>query len=106
MKKINWSIVKDFAELIGGATCYVLLTAASRTALGYVTDNYISKAGYDEAVKAIMDSGMYSHDKCEAVNAIKRDEDDEFYKAIIHIAKDSRLYSHDKLKILKDLCQN
>ena len=106
MKKIDWSTVKNIAELVGGATCYVLMVAASQKMIDYATDNYISEYGYNEAVKAIMDSGMYSHDKCDAVSTLKRDGDCELYKAIIHIVKDSRLYSHDKLKMVKELCQD
>lgn len=105
--KINWKPVKDFAELVCGATAYVLLLAASGKAMNYVTDSPNSGiAGYDDAVNAIMKSGMYSHDKARAVAELKRNESSTFYKAIIHIAKDSSMYSHDKVSMIAEMSQD
>jgi hypothetical protein len=49
---------------------------------------------------------MYSHDKSSAAAALKRDGNTEFYKAIVHIAKDSGAYSHDKVDMIKQLSQD
>lgn len=104
MRKIDWKSVKGIAEVACGFAVYGLVLMASNKVADYVIDGGVSLIGYDGAVEAIMNSGMYSHDKCEVVKTLPRDEDAEFYKAIIHIAKDSRLYSHDKVKMIKSLC--
>lgn len=107
MKKINWKPVKDIAELACGAVVYVLTVAAYGKVMDYVTDVHESTiARYDDAVGAIMKSSMYSHDKADAVAALKRNGDSAFYKAIVHVAKDSGMYSHDKLSMIKRLSQD
>lgn len=103
MRKLDWGSIGNFAGQICGAAAYGLMLMLSCKVVDYVTEDYISSIGYDEAVGAIMKSGMYSNDKCEAAKALKRDEDAEYYRAIIHIAKDSRLYSHDKVDLIKGL---
>lgn len=104
--KINWKPVKEFAELIGGAVSYVMVVAAYRK---FIEDMCYSPnsvtAHYDDAVKAIMDSSMYSHDKADAVAALKRYGTTEFYRAIVHIAEDDNMYSHDKSSMIKTLSE-
>ena len=105
--KINWKPVKDFAELVGGAVTYVLMVAASRKIMEYVIVNPDSEiVYYDDAVNAIMKSGMYSHDKADAIAALKRTGNTSFYRAIIHVAKDDSMYSHDKVSMIKALSEN
>ena len=104
--KINWKPVKDFAELVGGAVSYVLLIAAYRKCMDNMLVSNSTPARYDDAVKAIMDSGMFSHDKADAVEALKRYGTTEFYKAIIHIAEDDSMFSHDKSDMIKALSEN
>ena len=107
MKKINWKPIKDFAELLGGAACYVLMLTASSKVMERVTAVPESTfAGYDDAIGAIMKSSMYSHDKANAAAALKRNGSSSFYKAIIHIAKDSSMYSHDKVDMIRELSQD
>lgn len=107
MKKINWKPVKDIAELVCGATAYVLVLAVGSKAMKYVIEDPESSfAGYDDAIGAIMRSGMYSHDKANAAAALKRNGSSSFYKAIIHIAKDSSMYSHDKVDMIRELSQD
>ena len=107
MKKIDWKPVKDIAELVCGATCYVLMVAASSKVMERITEVPESTfAGYDDAIGAIMKSGMYSHDKAHAAAALKRNGNSAFYKAIIHIAKDSSMYSHDKVNMIRELSQD
>ena len=106
MKKIDWKPVKDIAELVGGAACYLLMVTASSKVMEHITKVPESSfAGYDDAIGAIMKSGMYSHDKASAAAALKRNGNSAFYKAIIHIAKDSSMYSHDKVDMIRELSQ-
>lgn len=60
---------------------------------------------YDDAVRAIMNSSMWSEDKSKAVAMLRIDGGSEFYKAIIDIAKSS-MWSNDKLKTIQDMCKN
>lgn len=105
--KINWKPVKDFAEVVGGAVTYVVMIAAYRKFMEHLTVDYNSGiAGYGDAVDAIMKSGMFSHDKADAVAALKRTGNSEFYKAMIHIAEDDSMFSRDKVNMIKELSQN
>ena len=107
MKKIDWKPVKDIAELVGGAISYGLVVAAYGKIVKNITAVPESSfAGYDDAIGAIMKSGMYSHDKARAAAALKRNGNSAFYKAIIHIAKDSSMYSHDKVDMIVSLSQD
>lgn len=104
--KINWKPVKDFAEVVGGAVSYVLIIAAYRRLMENIYYSPNSEtAHYDDAVKAIMDSGMFSHDKADAVAVLKRYGTTEFYRAIVHIAEDDSMFSHDKVSMIKALSE-
>lgn len=58
--------------------------------------------GYDDAVKVITNSSMYSGDKCDAVELLKVGQDTEYYKAVVNVLK-SNMYSSDKLDMIKTL---
>ena len=104
MKKIDWEPVKDVVEVLCGVAVYGLVVAASNKMADRIIDAPDSTTvGYNDAVKAIMKSGMYSHDKTSAAVALKCNADSEFYKAVIHIANDSGSYSHDKVDMIKAL---
>ena len=107
MKKIDWTPVKEVAELVGGAVAYGLVVAAYSKVVKNITDYPESSfVGYDDAIGAIMKSSMYSHDKAKAAAALKCNGNSAFYKAIIHIAKDSSMYSHDKVDMINELSQD
>ena len=104
--KINWKPVKDIAELVGGAVSYVVMIAAYRKFMeGMLNSPDGKSAYYDDAVKAIMGSGMYSHDKAAAIESLKRYGGSEFYRAIVHIANDDSMFSHDKVNMIKALSE-
>lgn len=107
MKRINLNSIGKFVENAYGAVYYGLLLTATYKTLGKMVKGYIdeSNVGYDDAVKAIMSSSMFSHDKSEAVSALSPYKNESFYKAIVHIAKDSSMFSHDKVKMIKNLCE-
>lgn len=107
MRNLNWKSIGNFVGKFCDVAACGLLILASRKAVDYAVDDYVSAfAGYGDAMSAIMKSNMYSHNKREAAEALKRTEDSEYYKAIIHIAQDSRLYSHDKVELIKGLSEN
>lgn len=105
--KINWKPVKDFAEIVGGVVTYGLMVTAYGKFMERITEVPESSfVGYDDAIGAIMKSGMYSHDKADAAAALKRNGSSTFYKAIVHIAKDTSMYSHDKVDMIRELSQD
>lgn len=107
MKKFDLKPVKDVVELVCGAVAYVLISTASAKMVKQFTDSCMDDiAEYDDAVCAIMRSGMYSHDKASVIAELKRNGDSAFYKAIIHIAKDDSMFSHDKTRMIKELSQD
>lgn len=63
---------------------------------------YSGKVGYDDAVKAILDSGMFSNQKQEAISVLKVGENSDFYKAVISVARSSML-SYNKLETIKNM---
>lgn len=104
MKLVKWDTIKNVAGQVWDVASYGLMLAATYKVADYISGgNYSAPAGYDDAVGAIMNSGMFSHDKREAVSALKRYGTQEFYKAIVHIAEDSSMYSHDKVEMIKTL---
>lgn len=63
---------------------------------------YNGNVGYDDVIKAITDSGMYSSDKCRAVELLKVDGSAEYYKAICSIVR-SDGYSSSKLGMIETM---
>ena len=60
------------------------------------------KVGYDDAVKAILDSSMLSSYKREAVALLNKNDDSDYYKAVVY-AINSSLLSGDKIEMIKNL---
>lgn len=92
-------IAKKGIRVIGPVAVAVLY---NRSAIQNVVEEirYNGKVNYDDAVKAITDSHMYSGDKYEAVTLLKVGETPEYYKAITSVIR-SNGYSSDKLALIK-----
>jgi hypothetical protein len=105
MMKLDLKTIGKVVEPVLEIAACSFLVWASYKYVGDTTaiDNDLS-AGYDDAVKAIMDSDMYSHDKQSAVSALKLHGTAEFYKAIVYITN-SGMYSHEKVESIKRLCE-
>lgn len=103
MRKINWKPIGEFVGQAGEIVLYGLALAASWKVGEYITGFDSKTARYGDAVGAIIDSGMFSHDKRDAVEALNRYESSEYYKAVIQVAKDSSMFSHDKVEMIKHL---
>lgn len=107
MRKINWKPIGDFVGQVCEVALYGVAIAASCKVGKFITTGLDDPiASYSDAVGAIMDSGMFSHDKSEAVEVLSRYESSEYYGAIVRIAKDSSMFSHDKVKMIKHLSEN
>lgn len=107
MRKIDWKPIGEFVGQVCEAALYGLVIATSYKVGKRITNGLNStSAGYNDAVEAIMDSDMFSHDKREAVEALSRYENAEFYRAIVRVAKDSGMFSYDKVKMIKNLSES
>lgn len=65
---------------------------------------YSGKVGYDDAVKAILGSNMYSTNKQDAISVLKMGESSEYYKAVIMTARSS-MYSYDRYETIKNMSE-
>lgn len=64
--------------------------------------DYFKTYRYCDAIESILDSGMLSSNKEEAIALIRKGEDSEYYKSIIAIVKSSML-SSDKLQSIRNI---
>lgn len=110
MKKINWKTVgKTVGKCIGYVGGAMLYSFAAMSAFKYtdqpvaIRDN--TAAGYNEAVEAIMKSDMAGWYKNDAIQALKKDGNVEFYRAIIHIVSDRGTADWYRVDMIKKLSQ-
>lgn len=61
-----------------------------------------AKADYSGAIKAIMNSDMMGSYKKEAVEAIKKNQDEEYYKSVIEVVNSNMLGSY-KVETIKQI---
>lgn len=107
MVKINWKPIGDFAKQACDIALYAAMLAISCKVGDYVIKGSDSThASYGDAVGAITNSDMFSHDKSTAIAALKRDEFADYYRAVIHVAKDTDAFSHDKLNMIEFLSKD
>ena len=105
MRNINWKPIKNLAgktlELVGYgalvAIAYKLDVSRSDVSILPTSD------GYSDAVNAIMGSDMTSYYKKEAIAALKRNGDPEFYRAVSNIARDKNTVSYYRCETIKNL---
>lgn len=60
------------------------------------------RVNYGDAVRAVMSSDMYSHDKSKVVELLKQHADSAYYSAVIAIVK-SDMYSHERIKSIENI---
>lgn len=109
--KVDLSIVKKGVGTVAGyakAGCAVVLpivtVAFAEKGANYIIDKirYGGKVGYDDAIRAILNSDMYSSARKEAIALVKTDGDAEYYRSVIYIAT-SDMYSSAKVETIRDL---
>lgn len=94
MKKLNLEPVVNFAKDVGKVVGYGLLMALPYAVNSVVTREVDNRpVGYSDAVKAITQSSMLGSQQHEALAAMRKDGDGDYYKSIIHIVKGSALGS-------------
>lgn len=107
MKKlnINWEPIGKFAKTAFEVVVYGALAAASIKYGESITKNYGINAvtTYGDAVEAIMDSGMLSSYKTEAIALLKRDGTTDYYRSVIRVIEDDSMLSSYKIDMVKTL---
>lgn len=107
MKKINWGTVGKIAKEACEIAIYGLVAVATIKICEPATEKCDDTAAtYGDAVRAIMDSDMFSHYKKDAVKLLKRDGTASYYKAIIHVVENDSMFSHDKLNMIEFLAKD
>ena len=102
----NLKVVRQVAKRSCNVIVPVLVMALSTLSVGEVMDmiRYNGNVGYDDAVKVIMDSSIPSYDISRIMQFLKRDENSEYYRAVIHTIKSS-MSSYTKVEIIQNLCK-
>lgn len=106
MRKIH--ITKEAVGRFAKTGCkvvgYGLATVASYVSMKDIADvkNYFGKVNYSDAVRAIMNSSMYSSDKNRMIEVLRRDGNTEYYRTVISVVN-STMFSSDKIKTITTL---
>ena len=74
----------------------------NRSAIQRVAEEirFNGNVGYDDTIKAIVGSDMYSSDQCRAIDLLKVGETSEYYKAVVKVVR-SVGYSSSKLAMIE-----
>lgn len=99
LKTVGKHVIKA-CELV---LCGLVVTKAVESNEQVSVSNNFLPVTYGDAVKAIMDSDMWSHDKEYAIAALKRYETTDYYSAIVNIVSGTDAWSHDKVKMVQNL---
>lgn len=96
--------VKQFAKNLCSFAVFGALMLAPRVLhVEYVSGEQEHEGvGYYDAVRAIMETGMFASDKREMVSVMKQNASEDYYKAVISIAK-TGMFASDKIEMVKAL---
>lgn len=94
------------AKIVGNGIIKVLGTMVIvGIGLAKANERHNIHTSYNDAVKAIMDSDMWSVDKAKAISALKLDSKPTLYKAIIEVANNKNSWSSDRLNTIIEMCK-
>ena len=96
--------VKQAVKVICKIAAYGTLVMLPRVLnVEIVSGNHdYESVGYHDAVRAILESGMFASDKREAISVMKRNGGEEYYKSVISIIK-TGMFSGDKIEMIRML---
>lgn len=105
MRKINWESIGNTVGTVCEIATYGIMLVVSYKLVEEAAKPYVAESvGYDDAVSAIMDSGMFSNDKAGAVTALKKYASKEYYKSVISIVE-SGMFSNEKLDTIRNISE-
>lgn len=87
--------------IICGLSCLALIAPHVESSVEAVK-RLMTKADYSGAIKAIMNSDMLGSYKKDAVEAVQRDRDENYYKSVIEVANSNMLGSY-KVETIKNI---
>ena len=95
-----WDVAKKGCKIV----IPILVTVMCERSRNNLIDEirYSGNVKYEDAVNAISKSSMFSSDKRNAMQLVKRGETSEYYKAIISMAR-STMFSSDKVSAIKNM---
>lgn len=96
--------VKQVAGVIGKIAAFgvlLMIPRVVRVECELEEDEHVAD-GYYDAVRAIMDTNMFTSDKCEMISVIKTNGSKEYYKTVINIVN-ANMFSSDKIEMIKEL---
>lgn len=106
MKKLN--ITKEDVGNVAKAACSIAVFGIV-TALRFLdmkdvvkTIRYNGNVTYSDAVGVIINSGMLSSTKSEAMAELKKNKDSDYYRAIIQVVE-SGLLGSDKIRAIQSI---
>lgn len=105
MKKISSEQVKEVAKIVCkvGSVVYGIMVMVPRLrVITDITEDVQANSGYYDAVRAIMDTGMFASDKQEAISVLKRNGSPQYYTAAISIIN-SGVFASDKIEMIRSL---
>lgn len=81
-----------------------MITAALNGTTKRVQDKvrFCGDVGYDDAVRAILESDMFSSSMDEALKLLQKGKDQEYYKSVIRVVE-SDTYSSTKMTMIKTI---
>jgi hypothetical protein len=98
----NETVKRVFGTIGKIALVGAFLSLPRVTKVTYVSENSCRTVGYYDAVRAIMNTGMFASDKRACVAAMKRDAGSDYYRAVIEIVQ-GEMFASDKLATIKTL---
>ena len=99
----NENVKQIVKSICGFAVFGALMMLPRGLHIEYVSGKHEHKGvGYYDAVRAIMETGMFASDKREMVSVMKHNASEEYYKAVISIAK-TGMFASDKIEMIRAL---
>lgn len=100
-KDVIGAIVKGAGNVLAFASVFVLPYLSKKDVGELARPN--SKAGYDDAIGAIMKSDMLSSDKAKAATIVPKVGGSDLYKAVIQVIN-SDMLSSDRIEVIERIC--
>ena len=94
--------IRHFAKSLCSIAVFGALMVLPRVLhVEYVTgEREHEGVGYYDAVRAIMETGMFASDKREMISVMKHNASEDYYKAVISIVR-TGMFASDKIEMIK-----
>ena len=100
---LNQDVLKAMGVVVKGVFKVAGTIAVAGVALAKAYDKRYYTS-YNDAVRVIMNSSMWSEDKVKAISALYANAKPELYMAVIKVVESS-MWSSDKVKVIIEMCK-